>query len=67
MSMDKCSECERMVDTDIDCDFYQIEDHIMCESCREKFINELGQYDKDNISKLTFNPHILTWMKEHLG
>lgn len=35
MSMDRCSKCSRLVDTDYDCDFYPEEGEGLCEPCRE--------------------------------
>ena len=60
MSMDRCSKCDRLVDTDIDCDFYQIETMPMCSVCREKYIDENGKY-----INTSFNHNIINWMKSH--
>lgn len=36
MSVDRCIECSRQVDTDIDVDCYDDEGQCTCEPCRER-------------------------------
>ena len=62
MSMDRCSKCDRLVDTDIDCDFYEIESMPMCDICREKYIDEDGKYINN-----AFNPHIFDWLDKYIS
>lgn len=41
MSLVRCDDCEKIVDSDYDCECF-IGDKAICECCREKFIEALA-------------------------
>lgn len=38
MSIEKCSRCDRMIDTDFDCEVYrdEFDNEVICDTCMEK-------------------------------
>jgi hypothetical protein len=52
MSMARCSECERLVDTDHDCEFYDYSYRTPdgfsghCESCRDDLFTDMTEQEQ---------------------
>jgi hypothetical protein len=48
VSMDRCSNCDRLVDTDYDPDFYELQVHTEghCEFCRERMSRDRDEDER---------------------
>lgn len=46
MSIEKCSRCDRMIDTDFDCEVYreEFDNEVICDTCYEKAQDAADNY-----------------------
>jgi hypothetical protein len=54
--MDRCSKCERLVDTDFDCGFYDFAYKVNdmgghCEWCRDEFLEAMNDKEQSEHEK----------------
>ena len=56
MSMDRCAACSSLVDTDVDCSFYDFSYKINdmgghCENCRDNIMQDMTEAQQDEHEK----------------
>lgn len=59
MSMDRCTKCADLVDTDFDCEFYDFSYLVNdmgghCEQCREDIYENLTEFEQIEHEKRTY-------------
>ena len=56
MSIEKCSRCDRMIDTDFDCEVYRedFDNEVICDACYDRIDADISEaYDRFYNHKLT--------------